>query len=402
MAADDETLSMFESIEAPTPDTIIALMSLVQADDRPDKVDLTVGVYKNGQGLTPIMDCVRQAEQQVHDQQTSKAYLGLAGDMEFCRLVAQLVVGDGLIEGRTAMAQAPGGSGALRVLSELIVGDNPESTLWLSEPTWPNHNPLMGSTGLQRSNYGYFEADSQTVNFETVCECIEQMAVNDVMVLHGCCHNPTGSDLTYEQWCTLGDMLAERGVVPLVDLAYAGLGDGFDEDIRGTRAIIERVPVTLLAVSCSKNFGIYRERTGCAMVLTSANEIAGRLQGHMGTIARTLYSMPPDHGAAVVRTILSDEGLSTLWRQELSEMAERIGALRSGIAAKLNGFSGSERWSFIAAQKGMFSLLGLSDAQLTQLRVDHGVYMVKGGRVNLAGLQPSNIDKVAQALVAVT
>ncbi|MCP3882024.1 MAG: aminotransferase class I/II-fold pyridoxal phosphate-dependent enzyme, partial [Sulfitobacter sp.] len=245
----------------------------------------------------------------------------------------------------------------------------------------------------------YFDASTQSIRFEEMCGAVDRMSRDDVIVLHGCCHNPTGTDLSLEQWRHLGRLLTERGVVPWIDLAYAGLGDGLDKDLAGTRAIVSMASVTMIAVSCSKNFGVYRDRVGCSIVSTDSSETAESLRGHLGAVARTLYSMPPDHGAAVIRTILADGVLRSLWNEELTVMQHRVSGLRSQLANRLNQLSGTDRWDFIAGQKGMFSLLGTSDEAVAELKQKHGIYIVKGGRLNIAGLREADIDRVARALI---
>ncbi|NVJ93762.1 MAG: aspartate/tyrosine/aromatic aminotransferase [Methylocystaceae bacterium] len=393
---------MFQNLARPTVDAIIALMAQVNADERTNKIDLSVGIYKDDKGNTPVMKSVREAEDRLHTSQDTKKYVGLTGDPLFNQEMTKLVLGDQQDLSLTASAQAPGGSGALRLLSELIYAAKPDATVWLSDPTWPNHNSLLGSVGLNIEIYPYFNYDTQEVRFDELCAALSKAKKDDVVVLHGCCHNPTGRDMSLDQWTKLGQFMSEKGLIPLIDLAYLGFGDGLEEDVQGLKALIKQVPTSLLAVSCSKNFGVYRDRVGCSIVLTDSVDIAQTCQGHLGAIARRIYSMPPDHGAAVVRTILCDDALKNMWKEELSEMRERVNGLRAAFAKQLRDLTGTTKWDFIANQRGMFTLLGLTDEEIAKLRNDHAIYVVKGGRINVAGLQQSDIENISKALIAVT
>jgi len=393
---------MFESMVAPAKDAILSLMAIVNADTREDIINLTVGVYRDDSGATPVLNAVREAEKRLVMEQETKSYKGLVGDPGFSEYICQLVLGDNISTDKIAMSQTPGGSGALRVLSELIRIDQPDVTLWLSDPTWANHHPLLGSVGLKRKVYPYFDISNQSVRFEDLLASVEEMQAGEVMVLHGCCHNPTGCDLSSEQWTTLADIIASRGVVPLIDLAYHGLGDGLEADVAGVRCVAAKVPVAMISVSCSKNFGVYRDRVGCAIVTTPAARMAQIITAQLGAIARTLYSMPPDHGASVIKMILGDDELRSNWINELISMQSRVQRLRVSLAASLVRQSGDSSWDFIVRQKGMFSLLGTSDHGIEQLRDDHAVYLVGGGRINIAGLRDQQIDRLAAALIAVS
>lgn len=392
---------MFQNLKAPAPDAILSLMAAVAADKRPDVIDLTVGVYRDDTGATPVMEAVRQAEQRLLAEQTTKSYKGLIGDVEFSRQMAKLVLGDTVNPDRTALCQTPGGSGALRVLSELIRIDESKTRLWLSDPTWANHHPLLGSVGLETRVYPYFNIANQCLRTEALFASVEQMQAGDVMVLHGCCHNPTGQDLSVDEWRRLGELLVERQVVPLIDLAYMGLGDGLKQDVTGVRAIASVAPTTLIAVSCSKNFGVYRDRVGCAIAVTENRNIAATVTAQMGAVSRMLYSMPPDHGATVVKMILGDDELRAAWQAELQIMQGRVAGLRDALATSMCTAAGDQKWRCIAQQKGMFSLLGTADEDLVRLREEFGVYLVPGGRINVAGLRLEIVDRLAQALAAI-
>jgi len=395
---------MFQNLQPPVVDAIIALMAKVNADERADKVDLSVGIYKDDKGQTPVMKAVSLAEDRLHATQETKKYVGMTGDVEFNKEMTKLMLGDDADLSLTGAAQAPGGSGALRLLSELVKTAKSDATMWLSDPTWPNHHSLLGSgVGLEVEVYPYFDYDTQNVRFDDMCTALEKAKKDDVVVLHGCCHNPTGRDMSIEQWDTLGKFLAERGLIPLIDFAYLGFGDGLEEDVKGMQALLKHIPTAMIAVSCSKNFGVYRDRVGCAIVVSSDDaELAQKCQGHLGAIARRIYSMPPDHGAAVVRTIMQDAELKKIWQDELTEMRGRVNGLRQAFSDKLRELTGTNRWDFIANQRGMFTLLGLDDDQIAKMRDDHAIYVVKGGRINVAGLQADKIEKLSKALVAVT
>jgi len=394
---------MFQNLPAPTVDAIIALMAKVQADERTDKIDLSVGIYKDENGNTPVMKAVSLAEDKLHAEQSTKKYVGMTGDAEFNKEMTKFMLGDDADLSLTGSAQAPGGSGALRLLSELVKTAKPDANIWVSDPTWPNHHSLLGTgVGLNIEIYPYFDYDTQAVRFDDMCNALSNAKKDDVVVLHGCCHNPTGRDMSLDQWDAMGKFLAENGLIPLIDFAYLGFGDGLEEDVKGMRALLKHVPTAMIAVSCSKNFGVYRDRVGCSIVVSNEAELAKTCQGHLGAIARRIYSMPPDHGAAVVRTILQDAELTKIWKDELTVMRGRVNGLREEFSSKLRELTGTDRWDFIANQRGMFTLLGLNDDQIAKLRDDHAIYVVKGGRINVAGLQSSSIEKLSKALVEVT
>lgn len=392
---------MFENLGLARPDPILALIGEYRNDTREGKIDLSVGVYRDDAGHTPIVCAVHQAEQRLLEQQTTKSYLGLTGNAEFNECMARLVLGDYQALDTVAMAQAPGGSGALRLLGELTRLANPKAAIWFSEPTWPNHHALFGAIGMECKNYPYFDAANQSVDFQALCAAIEDIPADDVIVLHGCCHNPTGSDMSVDQWQTLAALIEKKGIIPLIDVAYHGLGKELAEDIQGMNALIKTVPLAMISVSCSKNFGLYRDRVGCALVVTPSADMAAKLTGHLGVAGRRLYSMPPDHGAAVVANILTDENLTVSWKQELDTMRDRINGLRKGLASALNALSSSRDWDFIARQYGMFSVFGLDAEQLARLKQDYAIYAVNGGRINFAGMRDDTVQTVATALLAV-
>jgi len=391
---------MFEVLPPSRPDLILSIMQLFREDQRANKIDVSVGVYKDEKGGTPIMPSVREAEKRLYAGQDTKTYLGILGDMAFNHAMADLAFGAGVDRTRLAMAQAPGGSGALRVLADLIFAARPGAVVHAPDPTWANHVPLISTSGLTLRPYAYFDAETGGVRFDAMMADLDKAAAGDVVLLHGCCHNPTGADLDMAQWRAVSDLIVARGLLPLVDLAYLGLGKGLEEDAAGLRHLAGVVPELCVAVSCSKNFSVYRERVGAALALGRNAAEAGLAQGKMSLIARTMYSMPPDHGAASVRLILEDPALKAQWRGELDAMRGRILSLREGLAATLSRLSNARDYGFITRQAGMFSRLPLSEGQAERLRVEHAVYLVPDGRINIAGLTQANTEAFARAYVA--
>lgn len=387
----------------PSPDPLLDLIGRYRADNRPNKIDLGVGVYRNDSGETPVLAAVKAAESILLEQQISKSYLGLTGDTEFVALVGDLIFAppdagthdlkaDGIyISG----AQTPGGSGALRVASELFSAIRPSATLWIGVPTWPNHLPLTQAAGLKTKCFDAFCRDTQNVLFDSMIESLSAADDGDGVLIHGCCHNPTGADLTLDQVNSLCQLMNDKGLMPIVDLAYHGLGAGLQQDLQTTREIVHQCPHTLVAASCSKNFGLYRDRVGAVYMATGEQERADRAQAYFGHIARRIYSMPPDHGAATVRLILSDESLKQLWLTELDTMVSRIKTLRQAIAKQQPGLG------FVSKQRGMFSLLPLEPQQVDSLINEHAVYLAGDGRINIAGCQLDRVEQFCGALAAV-
>ncbi|WP_274630126.1 aromatic amino acid transaminase [Arvimicrobium flavum] len=392
---------MFETLQPAAPDKILALIGLFRDDPRPNKVDLGVGVYKDPEGRTPVMRAVRAAERRLYDEQGSKSYVGLAGDPGFNTAMVSLVFGPGADTSRLRAVQAPGGSGALRVIAELLHRSRPQATVWISDPTWPNHVPILNAAGLKTASYPYFDAATGTVRFDAMMAALGDAAAGDVVLLHGCCHNPTGADLTHAQWSALADLLVERQLFPFVDIAYQGFGDGLDADAAGLRLLAARVPELAAASSCSKNLSVYRDRVGAAILLGRTPAEADTALSQLLSVARGMYSMPPDHGAAVVRIILSDPALRAEWEGELDEIRARMIRLREGFADALRRQSNSDRFDFVARHRGMFSRLGLTVEQVARLREKHGVYMVDDSRINVAGLPDDRLDDLAKAVVSV-
>ncbi|MFT7177891.1 MAG: aspartate aminotransferase [Oceanospirillaceae bacterium] len=396
---------MFESLRAVPADPILNLSVLYRQDTSPNKVDLGVGVYKDETGHTAIMKAVSRAEERLLTEEDTKTYVGMAGSKRFCDLLAQMTLGadhNVLADNRVAVAQTPGGSGALRVLGEFINVAKPGATIWVGNPTWANHIPVMTSAGLTVKQYPYYNPETRGVDFDAMMAALEaDTHAGDVVLLHGCCHNPSGADLNLEQWQAMADLIKAKGLLPYVDIAYQGLGEGIDEDAAGLRLMANTVPEMVIASSCSKNFGLYRERTGTAIIIAGTAEQANLAQSQMNSVIRSNYSMPPSHGAMVVETILSDPKLKQMWRDELKTMRKRIKDLRSQLVDAIKAEGVEQDFSFIERQNGMFSFLGVNAKQVDKLVNEHSVYLVGSSRINLAGLNQHNIAYVAKSIAAV-
>ena len=394
---------MLDKLERLPADTILGLAAACRADPNPAKVDLTVGIYMDEQGLCPVFDAVRRAQQALVSGETTKAYMPPAGDEAFNSGMQRLVLGEGsaaLREGRVGSVQTPGGCGALRIGAEIIRAAAPDARVWVSDPTWPVHFPLLGSVGLKFETYRYYNPASHGVDFEGMVADLQQAVAGDVVLLHGCCHNPCGADLDLQQWSVIADMAQQQGFTPFVDLAYQGLGDSLDADAAGLRLLVERLPEVIIAASCSKNMGLYRERTGAVIFVCRDEHNAQALVSQALVAARRIYSMPPAHGAILAGKILADEHLRGLWQQELVAMCQRINGLRTGLRHKLEAASGRD-FGFIEREKGMFSFLGLSQQQALRLRQEHAVYMLDSSRINVAGVNAANIDYLAESVAKV-
>lgn len=395
---------MFEDIALLPPDPILGLLARFREDPRAGKIDLGVGVYQDEEGRTPVMRAVRDAEAQLLATQTTKTYQGIAGDPEFNERMLTMLLGSdhaALRDGRIKGIQTPGGCGALRIGAEVIRRARPEPRVWVSSPTWANHIPLIGGAGLQILEYPYYDPDTRGVDFDAMMSALEKVPAGDVVLLHGCCHNPTGADLTLAQWQELTALALRNGFTPYIDTAYQGLADGVDADVAGMRHMISQVPECVLAASCSKNFGIYRERAGGVYFLAQDRARADAVLSNAMASARQIWSMPPAHGAAVVTTILGDPALKAAWEQELAEVRARISGMRTLLAERLSGNAAGTDFGFVTRQKGMFSFLGITPEQVKSLRGNHGVYMLDSTRINVAGITPRNIDALAAALHAV-
>ena len=392
---------MLEQLPAQAPDKIIALMGLFKADTRTDKIDLGVGVYKDATGKTPVMASVKAAEKALVEAQESKSYVGLLGDLEFCDVMRDLVLGDAVDASRVASGQTPGGTGAIRQLYQMIKLGNPNATLWMSDPTWPNHPAIATSMEISMETYPYLHPETLEVDFDAMVASISTAKEGDVILLHGCCHNPTGANLDLAQWKTLTELLNSKKLLPLIDIAYQGFGDGLDEDAAGVRHMAANVDEMLIAASCSKNFGVYRDRVGVMMAISSSEEGHALAKGAMASINRLNYSFPPDHGAKVVQMVLTDSKLRDNWLNELEEMRTSMLGLRTALAEALRRETNSDRFDFVAKHRGMFSRLGLSPEQVLRLREEFGVYMVGDSRVNIAGLRHEIIERLAKSIAAV-
>jgi len=385
---------LFDRLEAEPTDSLLALIGLANADKRPEKIDVGVGVYRDAAGGTPILRAVKAAERILIETQETKAYLGSAGDGRFVDLIKPIVFGEaGARDERIVGVQTPGGCGALRLGADLIEKANPDARIFVGQPTWPNHGPLIECAGVEMIKTPYYDPASRRILFDEMMDALGEARAGDLILLHGCCHNPTGADLSLDQWQALARFVSSRGIVPYVDLAYQGLGNGLEADAQGTRLVVEAADQALVAQSCDKNFGLYRERTGSLFIKASSAEKAKIAFGNLLQLARTMWSMPPDHGAAIVRTVLDDPELRADWNAELREMCARIRSLRARLAAY------DPRLAFIDEQNGMFSMLPLNREAVLDLRRSHGIYMADSGRFNVVGLSDENADRFAQAVV---
>lgn len=395
---------MFERVSAAPADPILGLNESFAADPRPKKVNLGVGVFMNDAGVTPILDTVKQAETRLVKEETSKSYLAISGDAEYGRQVQALLFGQSnpiITEQRARTAQTPGGTGALRLAADFLKTQLGVKTIHVSDPTWANHGNIFTSSGLTVASYRYYDADNYSLDFDGMLADLAKVPAGDAVMLHGCCHNPTGVDPSPEQWQQLADVAAQRGFAVLFDFAYQGFARGMDEDAAGLRAFAEKVPELLVASSFSKNFGLYNERVGAMTLVATQSDTAESAFSQVKTLARGNYSNPPAHGAKVVATILTDAKLRSAWIQEVADMREHIQQLRDLMVAKLQQRGAVRDFSFISRQNGMFSFTGLTPEQVKKLRDEHGLYMVGSGRINVAGMSGSNIDAVCDAIVAV-
>ena len=396
--------TVLDSLKPLPPDAILGIMQLYRADDDPNKVDLSVGVYQDESGRTPVLECVKRAEADVYAAEDTKSYVAIAGNAGFNRGIEELLFGadhPALADGRVATVQTPGGSGAVSVAGHLMHRAKPDARVWLSDPSWPNHRQLLGLAGLALEQYPYYDRSAKRIDFAAMAEAVSGMRGGDSVLIHGCCHNPCGADLTAEQWQALADLCERHGVVPFIDIAYQGLAEGLEADARGVRLMAERLPEVVVVASCSKNFGLYRERVGSVSVISPDRERNRTVASNLSNIARGIYSMPPDHGAAIVARILGDAELRALWTEELDEMRDRLNGLRRLLADKLAERGTPTDFSFIANERGMFSFLGISREQVVRLREEFHVYLVESSRINVAGINRGNVDYVADAIAAV-
>ncbi len=395
---------MFEHLKPMAGDPILGLMAAFRADSREQKIDLGVGVYQDDRGRTPVMTAVKKAETLLMDLEQTKSYQGIAGDPTYNQHMMELLLGSdhGIHNsGRLVTLQAPGGSGSLRVGAEVIRRARPEAKLWVGVPTWPNHIPLLGSAGFEIEEYPYYNPDTHCINADAMMEALNRVPAGDIVLLHGCCHNPTGADLTRQHWDQIADLALERGFIPFIDIAYQGLGESLDDDAYGVRIMAEKLPELVIASSCSKNFGLYRERTGSISLIAETAEQATTVNSLAMSIARQIYSMPPAHGALLVSLVLSDAQLRAEWQTELESIRLRIQSMRSLLADSINKNATGLDFSHIKQQRGMFSFLGISANQLQRLRDEFAVYIVNSTRINLAGINSSNIDYLSESILKV-
>jgi len=374
-------------------DSLLALIALCDADPRPEKIDVGVGVFRDGEGNTPILKVIKEAEDILRRTQETKAYLGSVGDKRFAELLRPILLGEHAGDERIRGLQTPGGCGALRLGFEVIATVNPDARVLVGVPTWPNHPPIIRSVGLRMVEYPYYERDSGRIAFDAMLAAMNEAQAGDVVLLHGCCHNPTGADLSDEQWAEVTRVIAERGLLPFVDIAYQGFGRGLDEDARGLRGLLAACDEVIVAQSCDKNFSVYRDRVGSLFIKTGSKDATDRAFAHVFQRAREMWSMPPDHGAAAVRIVLDTPELAERWHGELAVMRDRINAMRQRIA------SADPRLAFIGKQFGMFSMLPLSRDQVLKLRETHAIYMADSGRFNIVGLSDDQVERFTAAVV---
>ena len=390
---------MFNSLQQQPADKILALMQVYKEDPRENKIDLGVGVYKDASGQTPIMQSIKRAEHMLWETQDTKSYVGLTGTPEFSETMIDLVLGDKFDKNLTASAATPGGTGAVRQAFELGKLANPNLRVFVSDPTWPNHLSILKYLGIPVEPYRYFDAKTRAVDFSSMMTDLENAKEGDLILLHGCCHNPTGANLKAPEWDAVIELLLKSGATPMIDIAYQGFGDGLEEDASGVRKLVNSVSETIIAASCSKNFGIYRERTGLLIVVSHDKDARDLNQSTLAFLNRQNFSFPPDHGARLVTMVLSDEELKISWMEELEAVRTSMLSLRTQLATELEKLSGSNRFGFLADHRGMFSRLGASPEQVNQLRENHAVYMVGDSRLNIAGLNSKTVPVLAQAII---
>lgn len=391
---------MFESLQAAKADAILGLIAEHRDDPRAEKIDLGVGVYRTAEGVTPVLKVVKQAEKILLDTQVSKSYIGTAGAADFNAAMQALVFGDNAPDDRLTTIQSPGGSGSLRVAASLILRAAPETTVWASEPTWANHIPLLGGAGLKLEPYPYYDTDKHVIKVDEMLAALRKAPKGDIVLLHACCHNPSGLDPSVEEWAAITDVAVERGLVPFIDMAYQGFAKDLDADAHPIRHMAARVPEMIVSSSCSKNFGLYRDRVGTLSILSANRENRDVVNSQVNNVVRTIYSVPPDHGAAVVSLILNDESLRKAWLLELAEMRERIQDMRTLLSEALAEKAPGHDFTHLQRAAGMFCFLGISAEQVARLKKEYGVYMVDSSRINVAGITRENVTYLAEAIAA--
>ena len=390
---------IFKNLQQQPPDKILALMTAFKEDPRDQKLDLGVGVYKDPTGITPIMRSIKLAEKKWWEIESSKAYVGLVGDPAFSDAIISLVLGNSIPRNLIASAATPGGTGAVRQGFELFKIANPGVRVFVSDPTWPNHISILQYLNIPFETYRYFDNETRGVDFDSMVSDLSRAKAGDVILLHGCCHNPTGANLDKQQWKIIIDLLNENGATPMIDLAYQGFGDGLEEDAYATRLIADSVPETVIASSCSKNFGIYRERAGLLMLISQDSSKRNINQSMLAYLNRQNYSFPPDHGSRLVSIVLNDKDLRSDWMSELEDIRNSLLNLRVQLSDELQKISGSDRFSFIASHRGMFSRLGATPSQVEKMRKEFGIYMVSDSRFNVAGLNNETVPALAKAII---
>lgn len=395
---------MFEILSVAPPDSILGLNEAFRADPNPAKVNLSVGVFKDESGKTPVLQCVKQAEQKLLTQESSKSYLPIDGIPEYDAAVREMLFGAGhevLTSQRAVTAQTPGGTGSLRVAADFLKKSFPQARMWLTKPTWENHQNVFQSAGLQTEYVPYYDPAKLGIDFDAFASALKSIPAGDIVCLHACCHNPTGCDPTLEQWRTIGDIIQNHGLLPLIDFAYQGFGDGLREDAHGLLEIARPGQELIVCSSFSKNFGLYNERVGALTLVASSPDAAKAALSHLKISIRTNYSNPPSHGGAIVSTVLADPALRAQWEQELAAMRQRIQRMRMLLVEKLKLKGVAKDFSFLLKQRGMFSYTGLTPVQVDSLRKEFGIYIISSGRINVAGLTESNLDVVVDALAKV-
>ncbi len=395
---------MLQYLEPVPSDPLLGIIERFRAETNPQKIDLGVGVYKDESGTTPVLASLKKAEKKLLAAQDSKSYVGAMGNQGFAKLLSELALGGELLEGvsdRLVALQTPGGCGALRVAAELTKRANSSATLWVSDPTWANHVPLLGDAGMTLKTYPYYDFTHQNIRFDDMITALQKAAEGDLVLLHACCHNPSGADLSSGQWDRVLDVIQSRSLVPFIDMAYQGFGRGLIEDAYGLRLVVEKCKEVIFAVSCSKNFGLYRDRVGLVGILAETSEAANVTRGHLTQIVRGIYSMPPDHGASAVEIVLSDASLKSEWQAELAQMCARIQLMRKALAKQMSGLLNNDRFSFVESESGMFSFLGISSEQVHQMADRFGIYMADSSRINVAGLNHHNMDYFCSSLASV-
>jgi len=391
---------LFESLQAASADAILGLIAEHRDDPRAEKIDLGVGVYRTAGGVTPVLDVVKRAEQRLVDTQDSKTYIGTAGAADFNAAMQALTFGDPRYDDRLTTIQTPGGSGSLRVAAGMIMRASPSASVWVSEPTWANHVPLLGGAGLKLRPYPYYDTERHVIKIDEMLAALREAPAGDIVLLHGCCHNPSGLDPSEDEWRAIAEVIVERELVPFIDVAYQGFADDLDRDAFAVRHMVGLVQEMIVSTSCSKNFGLYRDRVGTLSMLSADTATRDIVNSQVNNLVRTIYSVPPDHGAAVVSLILNDEELRRDWLVELAEMRERLKSMRTLLNDALIVAAPGHDFSHLVRATGMFCFLGISAAQVARLKKDFGVYMVDSSRINVAGITPDNVTYLANSIAA--